>query len=90
MAGNLAEQSITKAERQIVWLAAWHPRFSLGRSLLTTFQIQQELLPPESTPVSSKLAILVYHPMAGNHDSEAILAVRSADCTLSDQSKTPG
>src|SRR5438552_2834350 len=46
-------------------------------------QVQQELLPPESTAVSSKLAILVYHPMAGNQDSDAVLAVRSADCTLS-------
>src|SRR5207245_7222268 len=45
-------------------------------------QVQQELLPPETTAVAAQLAVLIHHAMARDHDGNPVLAVRSADRAL--------
>ena len=39
------------------------------------FQIQQRLFSPDSSAVSSELSVLLYHPVAGNDDADAVQPV---------------
>src|SRR5262245_27717057 len=55
------------------------PSPCLNDRSMAHFQIEQELLPPQSAAIASKSAALVDDAMARNDDGDAIEAIRRAD-----------
>jgi hypothetical protein len=53
-------------------------------------QVQQELLPPEAPAIAPELAVLLDHPVTGDHDGDPVPAVGQAYRALGGRLADPG